>query len=119
MSPILRSLAERARELGIAPLFDPLVTSNTIVRGAARAQWAARGYAAVDMETGLIQAPRIAAVRVILDTPACELSADWRNPIVAMLKPWNWLQALWLAREAPRAAALAARVAAGAQGIDR
>ena len=116
---LVKALAYRARQLGIAPRFDPLLTSNTIVRGAARVQWAARGYAAVDMETGLIQAPRIAAVRVILDTPARELSADWRNPIVAMLKPWNWPQAFWLAREAPRAAALAARVAAGAQGIDR
>ncbi|MBV8067096.1 MAG: hypothetical protein JO113_03885 [Candidatus Eremiobacteraeota bacterium] len=114
---MVEALAERARELGVAPLFDPLLTAQTIVHGNARAQWAAKGYAGVDMETGLIDALRVCAVRVILDTPVRELSADWRNPTTAMLKPWNWPQAWWLAREAPRAAALAARIAAGAQGI--
>jgi hypothetical protein len=106
-----------ARQIGIEPVFDPLLTSSEIVRGKARARWAAQGYAAVDMETGRIIAPRVAAVRVILDTPLREISADWVSPLRAMLKPRNWPEALWLALEAPRAAALAARVAAGAQGI--
>ena len=97
------------------PIFDALLTSATIVNGAARLEWAARGYGAVDMETGLLAAARVAAVRVILDTPQRELSTDWVNPIRAMLKPANWPQAVWLAREAPRAAQLAARVVA--QGI--
>lgn len=103
--------------LGIEPIFDPLLTSAEIVNGGARVRWAARGYAGVDMETGLLDAPHVAAVRVVLDTPQRELSADWTTPLIAILKPWNWSQALWMAREAPRAAALAARVAAGAQGI--
>jgi len=110
-------LAAGARALGVEPVFDPLLTSLEIVSGNARARWAARGYAGVDMETGLLDAPRVAAVRVVLDTPRRELSADWRVPMVAILKPWNWSQALWMAREAPAAAALVARVAAAAQGI--
>jgi hypothetical protein len=114
---LLERLTARARTLGIEPVFAPLLTSAEIVNGTARAQWAARGYAGVDMETGLLDAPRIAAVRVVLDTPQRELSADWRTPLLAILKPWNWSQAFWMARKAPKAAALAARVAAGAQGI--
>ncbi|HET6276859.1 MAG TPA: hypothetical protein VFE16_13090 [Candidatus Cybelea sp.] len=114
---LVELFAASARRLGVEPVFDPLVTTDRIVQGAERAQWAARGYAAVDMETGLLHAPRVAAVRVILDTPQREISKDWRTPILAILKPWNWPQAMWLAREAPRAATLAARVVAGAQGI--
>lgn len=109
--------AASARRLGFEPCFDPLVTAATIVHGAARASWAAQGFAAVDMETGLLDAPRVAAVRVVLDTPEREISKDWRMPIVAILKPWNWPQAVWLAREAPRAASLAARIVAGASAL--
>ena len=105
----------RARSCGIAAVRDPLLTAAEIVTGDSRAQWAARGYAGVDMESGLIRAPRVAVVRVVLDTPERELSPEWRTPLAAMLKPWNWSQAFWLAREAPRAAALAARIAAAAQ----
>jgi hypothetical protein len=112
---LVAALAERARALKLQAVFDPLLTASEIVRGEERARWAADGYAAVDMETGCIGALRVAAVRVVLDTPQHEISADWRVPVLAMLKPWNWPQAVWLAREAPRAAALAARVAAGAQ----
>lgn len=112
---IVEALAARARSLGVEPVFDRMVTADSIVRAGARNEWAQRGYAGVDMETGLIVARRVAAVRVVLDTPQHELSAEWRAPLLAMLKPWNWPQAFWLAREAPRAAALAARVAAGAQ----
>jgi hypothetical protein len=111
--------AQSARLLGIEPVFDPLLTADHIVHGAARAEWAAQGYAGVDMETGLIDAPRVAAIRVVLDTPQHEISADWRSPLLAILKPWNWSQAFWLAREAPRAATLSARVVAGAQGIGK
>ncbi|MBV8197711.1 MAG: hypothetical protein JO263_06230 [Candidatus Eremiobacteraeota bacterium] len=112
---LVELLAEGARRLGVEPVFDPMLTADAIVTGEQRAHWAARGFAAVDMETGRIAAPRIAAVRVVLDTPQHELSPDWERPILALLKPWNWPQAFWLAREAPRAADLAARVAA--QGI--
>ncbi len=114
---LVDALGASARRLGIEPIFDALLTAGTIVNGAARHDWAARGYAAVDMETGLIRASRIAAVRVVLDTPQHELSTDWLHPIRAMIKPSNWPQAVWLAREAPRAARLAARVVA--QGIGR
>jgi len=114
---LVDAFAKSANVLGVDANFDPLLTANEIVRGRARSEWAARGYAGVDMETGLLDAPRIAAVRVVLDTPLNEISKDWEQPLWALLKPWNWPQAMWLAREAPRAAALAARVVAGAQGI--
>ena len=114
---LVEAFAQSARRLGIEPVLDSLVTAGVIVRGPARAHWAAQGYAGVDMETGLISAVRVAAVRVVLDTPQHEISGDWRKPLRAMLKPWNWPQAFWLAREAPRAAALAARVVGEAQGI--
>ncbi len=116
---LVEALAAGARRLGIDPVFDPLLTADRIVHRAAREDWAAQGYAGVDMETGRINASRVAAARVVLDTAQHEISADWNNPIRAMLKPWNWPQAFWLAREAPRAAALAARVVAEAQGIGR
>ncbi len=112
---LVATLVTGARNLGIEPVTDSMLTADTLVTGAQRPIWAARGFAAVDMETGRIAAPRVAAVRVILDTPARELSRDWERPILALLKPWNWPQAFWLAREAPRAAELAARVVA--QGI--
>lgn len=112
---LVGALAQRARSLQLEPVFEPLLTASEIVRGTERQRWAAQGYAGVDMETGRITAARIAAVRVVLDTPQHEISADWRTPILAMLKPWNWPQAVWLGREAPKAAALAARVAAGLQ----
>jgi uridine phosphorylase len=114
---LVEALAESAHRLGIAPIFDALVTSDTMLVGAARASWAAKGYAGVDMETGLISAPRVAAVRVVLDTPENEIASDWVSPLRAIMKPWNWHQAIWLAREAPRAAALAASVVAAAQGL--
>lgn len=112
---LVETLAAGARRLGIEPVFDPLLTTDEIVNGAARSEWAACGFAGVDMETGRIEAARIAAVRVVLDTPLRELSRDWQHPLRAMLKPWNWPQAFWLARTAPAAARLAARVVA--QGI--
>jgi hypothetical protein len=114
---LVEAFADGARRLGIAPIFDALVTSDTMLVGAARATWAAKGYAGVDMETGLISAARIAAVRVVLDTPENEIASDWVSPLRAIVKPWNWRQAVWLAREAPRAAALAASVVAAAQGL--
>lgn len=114
---LVELFAQSCRRLGIEPIFAPLLTAAEIVRGGARARWAAQGYAGVDMETGRIDASRIAAVRVVLDTPQREISGDWQRPLLAILKPWNWPQAFWLAREAPRAAALVASIVAGAQGI--
>jgi hypothetical protein len=114
---LVERFSRAARALGIEPVFDGLLTASAIVRGEARARWAERGFAGVDMETGLLAAPRVAAVRVVLDTPQREISADWSRPLLAILKPWNWPQAAWLAREGSRAAALSARVVAAAQGI--
>ncbi|MGA8099029.1 MAG: hypothetical protein WB810_10250 [Candidatus Cybelea sp.] len=110
---LVEAFADSARRLGVVPVFDGLLTSENIVNGAERGLWAAKGFAGVDMESGLLRASRVAAVRVVLDTPRREISADWASPWLAILKPWNWSQALWLAREAPRAASLAARVVAG------
>ena len=107
---LVERLLRAANALGLEPLTDPLVTTTGLVTRAERELWASRGYAGVDMETGLLTAPRIAAVRVLLDTPLRELSEDWLHPVTAMLKPWNWPQLLWLAREAPRCARLAARI---------
>lgn len=114
---LVQALLRAARSLGVEPVTDPLLTSDTIVNGKSRGIWAERGYAGVDMETGRIAAPRVAAVRVVLDTPVYELSSDWSRPMLAILRPKNWAQARWLAREAPRAAGLAGRVVAATQGI--
>lgn len=114
---LVEALTHAARSMQIEPCFDPLLTAESIVSGASRVEWAARGYAGVDMETGRLVATRVAAARVILDTPHRELSPAWRQPLLAMLDPRNWPQAAWLAREAPRAAERAARVVAATQGI--
>jgi hypothetical protein len=106
---LVDALIAGARKLGLEPITDPMITAATVVVGAERRRWAEEGYAAADMETGLLPG-RVAAVRVILDTPLRELSQDWLNPALAMLKPWNWPQAIWLGRQAPRCARLAARV---------
>jgi len=108
-------LAEAARRLGYEPVLDPMLTAPAIVNGKQREAWANAGYAGVDMETGLLEAPRIAAVRVVLDTPQRELSAEWVEPLRALRNPRNWMQALWLARDAPRFARRAAQVVALAQ----
>jgi hypothetical protein len=106
---LTEALIAAAHRLGIEPVVGNIITAATVVVGEERKRWAREGYAAADMETGLLTG-RVAAVRVILDTPLNELSSDWLNPVLAMLKPWNWPQAVWLGREAPRCARLAARV---------
>jgi len=109
-------LRDAARRLGYAFVVAPLLTSDTLVTGNRRGDWARRGFAGVDMETASIAAARLSAVRVILDTPRAELSADWLDPARAVLRPRNWRQAIWLAREGPRCADLAARIVALALG---
>ena len=112
--PWVARLRAAARSLGHDCIDLPLLTSGTLVTGDERAHWAQRGFAGVDMETAALAATRIAAVRVILDTPQRELSAEWLHPMRALLRPSNWAQAFWLAREAPRCSDLAARVVAAA-----
>lgn len=101
------ALAEGARRLGFEPARVPLATVPVLARGELRAWWAARGCAAADMETGLLGAPRVAAVRVILDTPERDLPRirDGRSA---------WREAVGLLREAPRCARRAAAVLAAA-----
>lgn len=111
---LVERLRDAAQRLGHKSVVAPLLTSATLVTGPERAAWASKGFAAVDMETGLLRAERLAAVRVILDTPLRELSPEWLHPARAMLRPSNWPQLFMLAREAPRCADLAARVAAAA-----
>jgi hypothetical protein len=98
---------------------DPLLTSETLVRGTEREAWAAQGYAGVDMETGLIAAQRVACVRVVLDTPEREISPAWVRPARAVLQPRAWLDLPFLIREGPRCSTIAARIAAQAAALLR
>lgn len=92
------------------------MTTVMVVTGAERDRLAAEGYAAADMETGLLSAAgyRVAAARVVLDGPDNELPVAlhgdapwWRHPVSA-------IGSVRLAIPATRAVAIAARVAAGA-----
>jgi hypothetical protein len=105
-------LRDAAQHLGCVYIEAALLTSDALVVGDARATWAERGFVAVDMETARIPAQRVAAVRVVLDTPQRELSPEWLTPARAMLRPSNWGQLMWLSREGPRCADLAARILA-------
>jgi hypothetical protein len=105
-------LRAAAESLGYAVVDAPMLTSDTIVHGAERARWAREGFASADMETAIAPFDRVAAVRVVLDTPKNELSPDWVNPGRALRNPRNWPQALWLARNASRCADVAAHVMA-------
>ena len=104
-------LRDAARTLGEDPVSDLLVTTTTLVRGSQRAEYAAhREVAGVDMESGLIHAPRLAVVRVILDTPERELSDAWLRGLGVIFRPDAWRELPWLARFAPRYARLAASI---------
>ena len=110
------ALERAARGLGHPVLRAALVTTDRMVTGADRAPHAARGFVAVDTETGLLARnhARVAAVRVLLDTPARELSPRWLHPAWALFDPRCWGQAVWLARHAPAYARRAAEVLASA-----
>ena len=109
--PLLVSdLVAAARALGLEPECGPLGTATTMVRGDGRRSWAEQGCVAVDMETGRLSAPRIAAIRVVLDTPERDLSEVWERPVLVFTRPSAWGEALWLCREAPRCARRAAAV---------
>jgi Phosphorylase superfamily len=112
--PFTSRLIEAARKLGHEPLTGPLYTSAVIVRGSERERLAAAGYTGIDMETARMPTPRLAAIRVVLDTPERELSDAWLSPLRVLLTPSAWLELPWLMREGPRCARLAARIAAEA-----
>lgn len=109
---LVQRLQATAHSLGHAAISDPLVTSATFVHGAERSRWAAQGYAGVDMETGQLHAPRVACVRVVLDTPKREISPAWLRPATAMLNARAWLDLPFLIREGPRCSRIAACIAA-------
>ena len=111
---LTQRLQNAARALGLISRSLPLVTLDSFAHCEQRAHWAQLGYAAADMETASIDARRIACVRVILDTPAREISPAWIHPRRALTDPRAWLDLPFLIRQGPRCAALAARVVARA-----
>jgi hypothetical protein len=106
------SLTNAARALGHHPISDPLATTAAMVHGVERGVLASQGYAGVDMETGLLRAPRVACVRVILDTPQYEISPAWMRLYSVILNPRAWLELPFLMREGPRCSTIAAKIAA-------
>jgi hypothetical protein len=114
--PWSTALRLASTRLGFPTVTLPLLSAAALVTHAGRATWLQKGFAAVDMETALLVAsvPRVAAVRVILDTPLHEISPAWVNPRRAVADPRNWREAAWLARNVPRYTRRAAQVIAAA-----
>jgi hypothetical protein len=106
------ALEAASRRLGYPTSTAPLLSADALVTHAGRGLWAARGFAAVDMETAMLagMVARVAAVRVVLDTPSHEISPAWERPARAALDPRHWSDGWWLMRTAPRYARRAARV---------
>src|SRR5437764_5848226 len=109
---LVRALVAAARTLGFRPVTGPLLTAPAFVAGAARQQWAGRGFVAADMETGLLAERnlRVATIRVVLDSPERGISREWLSPASAVLRPEIWGELFWLCRVAPSYALRAARV---------
>jgi 4-hydroxy-3-methylbut-2-en-1-yl diphosphate reductase len=115
--PAWSAALERAsRRLGFPTSTAPLLSADALVTHAGRARWAARGFVAADMETALLAetVARVAAVRVVLDTPHREISPAWERPGRAAMNPLLWRQGAWLMRAAPRLCRRAAMVVAAA-----
>jgi hypothetical protein len=108
----VETFAAAAERLGLPVDTGPMLTAASIVTGAERATWAAHGYRAADMETGLLlaQGRQAATVRVILDTPARSISDRWERALQAFWRPRLWEELLWMGRHAPGYARLAARI---------
>ena len=109
---LVRALVAAARTLGFRPVTGPLLTAPAFVAGAARQQWAGRGFVAADMETGLLAERnlRVATIRVVLDSPERGISREWLSPASAVLRPEIWGELFWLCRVAPPYALRAATV---------
>ena len=107
-------LRRAARRLGVPTLAGGMLTAPRLVTGAERARYAARGLIAVDMEAAdLARAGhRIAALKIVLDSPGAELSDAWLRPLRAMADLGLWPQLAFLAARAPIYAARAGRIAA-------
>jgi hypothetical protein len=110
------ALVTAAAAQGIDPVEADLVTTVRVVTGAERGRLAAEGYAAADMETGLLIAAgyRVASARVVLDGPDHELPAALRGDDPWWRHPLSAVGSVRLAVPATRGVALAARVAAAA-----
>lgn len=108
------ALRAASRALGFPTAAGTIVSTAEVVTGAERTALAAQGYGAVDMESAALaaQVPRLAVLRVILDTPSHEISPRWSRPGLAALDPRLWPQGYWLLRNSPRCAAQAAAVLA-------
>jgi len=106
------ALRAASRRLGLPTAAGTLVSTAEVVTGTERRALAQRGYDAVDMESAAVaaRAARLAVLRVVLDTPAHEISPRWIRPALAAMDPRLWPQAYWLARNSPRFAARAAVV---------
>jgi hypothetical protein len=109
---LVRALSTGARTLGFEPDFGLMLTSPTFVTGPDREFWFRRGFAAADMETGLLAARglRVATVRVILDSPVRNIAEDWVRPGHAILRPSSWADLFWLCGAAPSYSLRAAQV---------
>ena len=117
-APLVAALVAAARRLGYAPVTAPLITTPRLVTGTARHFWRARGFAAADMETGLLLSwhPYGAAARVILDTPMRDLSPVWARPSRVLCDLRRWPEAAQIGLAAPAYALRAAAVVAEALG---
>lgn len=106
------ALRAASRRLGLPTAAGTLVSTAEVVSGPERAALALQGYDAVDMESAAVaaQVPRLAVLRVVLDTPSHEISPRWSSPALAAIDPRLWPQAYWLARNSRRFAARAAAV---------
>ena len=116
---LVQALVTAARALHFRPDTRPLLTAPSLIVGDDRRHWFQQGFAAVDMETGLLAGRnlRVATVRVVLDSPEHGISPDWLRPTRALLRPRLWRELFWLGRMAPRYALRAARVLkAGLEG---
>jgi hypothetical protein len=99
-------LRDAAHRLGFEVVTDAMVTVDRLVRGADRGMWADQGYVGADMETARLMGGgrRVAAVRIILDTPVRDLSI---------------VNGFWLARWSPVYARRAAAIVSGSGLVDR
>jgi hypothetical protein len=111
---LVSALTGAALRMGLSVESRPMLTTRRLVTGAERLALAEGGCVAADMETGFLDAPALASVRVVLDTPDRELSPVWAHPWRALWQPVAWTELPWLLRDGPRCARLAARVLAAA-----
>ena len=109
---LVQVLVTAAHSLHFRADTRPLLTSQSLIVGWDRHDWAQRGFVAADMETGLLAGRnlRVATIRVVLDSPQHGISPNWLRPTRALLQPQLWRELFWLSRMAPQYALRAAQV---------